>query len=270
MSFFKKIGEAITFPYRWLRKKILYRHDLILEKKIRREIEVILSHELKTPLTSILAYSEMLLDNMDNPDKVDPKENRDAVRMIYRKSNELVRFLDNVINISMLEFNPQIFYTTSINWTNSTLNAINKFKSFYEPGPRVYIHSNIQPDIIIYGNDKLMSAVVFELLSNAYIYRRIDIDTDIRIELKREDRFAVLSVSDNGIGIKEKYLNRLFEKFFRIEKIDTARTSGMGIGLTLIKEVCEEFKGESDIQSELGTGTTFKIKFPLVSDGTSI
>jgi signal transduction histidine kinase len=266
--FFRAVGKTLSAPFRWVFHKMMDKHDAVLEKKIRRELEISLSHELKTPLTSIFAYSELLIESLE---KYGTKEDKESIKLIYRKSQELIRFIDNIINISILEINPQVLFSTKINLSNIIIEAINRFRTFYEIGRGVTITTSIEPDLNVFGNDRLFQTVFFELLSNAYLYKRdkkpVNIDLSVKTVLKKDKdktaEFCEFTITDNGIGIKPSNLNRVFEKFFRVEEADTAQTSGLGMGLTLVKRALSFYNSTIDITSIYGKGTTITIEFPL-------
>ncbi|OHD54456.1 MAG: hypothetical protein A2014_05650 [Spirochaetes bacterium GWF1_49_6] len=266
--FFKAIGRTLSAPFRWVFHKFMDKHDTVLEKKIRRELEISLSHELKTPLTSIFAYSELLIESLE---KYGTKEDKESIKLIYRKSQELIRFIDNIINISILEINPQVLFSTKINLSNIIIEAVNRFRTFYEIGRDVSIATSIEPDLNVFGNDRFFQTVFFELLSNAYLYRKdkkpVVISLSAKMVLKKEkDKTIELCecvIADNGIGIRQSNLSRVFEKFFRAEEADTAQTSGLGMGLTLVKKILNFYNSTIEIKSDYGKGTTITIEFPL-------
>jgi signal transduction histidine kinase len=256
MRFLRKILNFIFFPFRWIWKKILAKHTALIEKRIKREIEISLSHELRTPLTCILAYSEMLAENVKS------KENIEAAKVIYNKSKEMVRLIDNLIEISVLDFNPQSVYKTQINLSNTVIAAINKFKFFYEDYDDFAVFSEVELNIEVPGNKKLFTLMFFEILNNAYFYKKPSEKAIISVSLKQSNNHAILKIRDNGIGIKDKFKKRIFERFFRTENGDTADTSGMGIGLSLVKKIVELFDGTINLQSTWGEGSEFTIVLP--------
>lgn len=255
---FVAIWEAITIPFRWLLNKIFARHNARVEKRIRREIETNLSHELKTPLTCILAYSEMLLDNLKK------KTDIQLIDVIYKKSKELVRLVDNLIEISVLDFNIASVYKSILNISNSTISVLNKFKLFLGDNKKYSISTDIELNANIIANEKYVQQMIFEILYNSYLYRKKDALVQIDVSLKKLDDMVILTIQDDGIGIKPKFRDKVFNRFFRIETGDSANTSGMGIGLTLSKIIVELFNGTIRLVSEETIGTSIIIEFPLI------
>ena len=260
INFFTLIGRAVSFPLRWIARRVWERHDLVLEKKIRREIDITLTHELKTPLTSILAYSELLAESME---KTAGKDDMQAIRLIYKKSREMVRLIDNMIHLSVLEFNPHVFYKMRVDVSKVAVESLNKLKSFFEPDERFRFETNLGDGLFIGANERLIGVAIFEMLCNAYRYTSDRDESLIELTVGKTGHSAFIRVSDNGIGIKSAVIDRVFEKFFRVEEADKATTSGLGIGLTLIKKICDLYGGKSELKSEFGKGSSICIWFPI-------
>jgi two-component system phosphate regulon sensor histidine kinase PhoR len=233
----------------------LEKHDRALEKKIRRQLEVSLTHELKTPLTCILAYSEMLMENISaGPD-------REYALLINKKSRELLRLIENIINISILELNPQIVYMTVINITDLVKDSISEFKKEYN-AKEYSITADLDEAVAIYGNEKMFKKMITEILVNSYLYSRDNEISSIDIKVKKNESDIRINIKDNGIGIDEKHLNRVFDKFFRVGEIETAKNPGLGIGLPLVKKIVELFKGNITVDSNVNMGTMVNMIFP--------
>lgn len=243
-------------------------HDSKLEKKIRREVEVILSHELKTPLTSIFAYSELLIDNLSSNPEETNEENLAFSKTIYRKSRELMRFIDNVLHISILEINPGSYHRGRVNLSLLMKNTVSQFKKFFELRPEDRFEVEIADSITVIGNEKLLNDMVFEILANAFLYRKQHSPLHITFSLKSVGKKAVLSVSDNGIGIRGNLKERIFDKFFRIEGSDEGSISGLGVGLTLVQKASTFMAGKVSIESAFKKGTTVTLTFPLKDEGS--
>lgn len=262
-QFFSRIGEGIAAPFRDLRRRFYTRHDAALEKKIRREFEVTVSHELRTPLTVILGYSEILLDNIEHPEQCSKEDNAQAALAIHRKSKDLLRFIDNTILITTLDFHSQVFSSSAADVGRAVSNTVEEWKKFFIVPGEAELSLNVSKGMVFDMHERLLRVLVFELLANSYLYRKPGEVCRIDVTLSRESKGFALTVADNGIGIKEKYLDRIFDKFFRIEDRDTAATSGLGIGLTLVKRIADFYHGSVTLQSVYRTGTTVTIRLPV-------
>lgn len=236
--------------------------DRRIEKKIRREIEVMLSHELKTPLTSILGYSEILMDNLDGSDR----ENYLHASQINRKSKELVRFIDNMITVSVLEFNPRVYYQSMIDLNAPLLDAVNEFRRGLTPVKKVDLSMELEPNVHVMANERLLRKCIMELLLNACQYTAEGSTPFISISLSTSSDYAVLAIKDKGIGIPASMKERVGDRFFRVENADTAHTSGLGLGLFLVKRTMELFSGTFHLESRKEQGTQVSLFLPLCSD----
>jgi two-component system phosphate regulon sensor histidine kinase PhoR len=250
-------------PFKNFKKRFFERHDAVIEKKIRRELEVTLSHELPTPLTVIDGYSELLLENLEKSEHPQSRDNFDAALSIHDQSRKLLRFIDNTILLSTLEFNPQLFQSEEIDAGAIVGNTVQQWREFYSLPDSVVVSEDIQKDVVIPVNERLLRACAFELLANAYVYRKTDETSRIGIDMVSNFDNIRLNVSDNGMGIKDKHWDRVYEKFFRVEDRDTAETSGLGIGLTLVKRIVDFYGGSINFESVYKVGTTFRVVLPI-------
>lgn len=256
-NIFIRILRIIFFPFVIIYDKILEKHLQVLEKKIRRELEVSLSHELKIPLTSIFAYSELLLDHLED------KEDQKALRVIHTRSQELLRLIDNMITISVLEFNPSSIEFSAVDFSQIVVQAVNRFKKFY-PDTRTYdLEFSATPELYVWGEEKILFTLVYELISNAYLYRKQDMTAMISVSLTRKEDRVILVIKDQGQGIDQKNRERIFQQFFRIEDRDRSSTPGLGIGLTLVKKILKVTNGRLQLISEIGQGTEINVILPV-------
>lgn len=253
----KQILRIIFFPFVAIYDRILEKHLQVLEKKIRRELEVSLSHELKTPLTSIYAYSELLLDHLEDP------EDQKALRVIHTRSQELLRLIDNMITISVLEFNPGSIEFSCVDFSQIVVQAVNRFKRFYPDTTMYNLEYQVTPDLSVWGEEKILFTLVYELISNAFLYRKQNVAAEIQVFLEQQEERALLTIRDHGQGIDPRNRDRIFQQFFRIEDRDRSSTPGLGIGLTLVKKILKVTQGQLQLNSEVGIGTEIAIDLPL-------
>ncbi len=257
-NLFFRILRIIFFPFVYIYERILERHLYVMEKRIRREFEVGLSHELKTPLTSIYAYAELLLDHLED------EEDKRSVKVIYVKSQELLRLIDNMITISIIDFNPYSIEYSEVDMSQIAVRCINRFKNLYPDFKSYNLKTYIEPDLLVRGEDKLLFTIAYELLSNAYLYRQKNNVADISMELSHSEGEAVLRIKDNGQGISVKDRQKVFDQFFRIEDRDRATTPGLGIGLSLVKKIVTVLNGSIELKSKVDKGTEIQVRLPLV------
>lgn len=215
------------------------------------------SHELKTPLTSILGYSELLI-NMNAKDKNENKKT-DFIKRINAEALRMKELVLNMLTLSRMEANWQETIDEKIDLKDIILNVFesNKIKSQKR---NINIELDIESAIIIANKEKI-TEVVNNLVDNAIKYT--DDDGEIKIILKNNKDKAIFTVKDNGCGIESKYLNRIFERFFRVKNEKYLKVQGTGLGLTIVKNICAHYNADIYINSEENKGTEISVVFNL-------
>lgn len=215
------------------------------------------SHELKTPLTSILGYSELLI-NMSAKDKNENKKT-DFIKRINSEALRMKELVLNMLTLSRMEANWQETIDEKIDLKDIILNVFesNKIKSQKR---NINIELHIESAIIIANKEKI-TEVVNNLVDNAIKYT--DDYGEIKIILKNNKDKAIFTVKDNGCGIESKYLNRIFERFFRVKNEKYLKVQGTGLGLTIVKNICAHYNADIYINSEENKGTEISVVFNL-------
>lgn len=215
------------------------------------------SHELKTPLTSILGYSELLI-NMNAKDKNENKKT-DFIKRINAEALRMKELVLNMLTLSRMEANWQETIDEKIDLKDIILNVFesNKIKSQKR---NINIELDIESAIIIANKEKI-TEVVNNLVDNAIKYT--DDGGEIKIILKNNKDKAIFTVKDNGCGIESKYLNRIFERFFRVKNEKYLKVQGTGLGLTIVKNICAHYNADIYINSEENKGTEISVVFNL-------
>lgn len=215
------------------------------------------SHELKTPLTSILGYSELLI-NMSAKDKNENKKT-DFIKRINAEALRMKELVLNMLTLTRMEANWQETIDEKIDLKDIILNVFesNKIKSQKR---NINIELDIESAIIIANKEKI-TEVVNNLVDNAIKYT--DDGGEIKIILKNNKDKAIFTVKDNGCGIESKYLNRIFERFFRVKNEKYLKVQGTGLGLTIVKNICAHYNADIYINSEENKGTEISVVFNL-------
>lgn len=227
-------------------------------EKMRREFSANVSHELKTPLTSISGFGEMIANGM--------YANEADVRMfgqrIYSEAQRMVTLINTILHLSKLEEND-----TTITWGMVNMEEIVKYVvDIISPQAHhrgVTVLSETEP-VYVHGNHSLLSELLVNLLDNAVKYNRQNGQVSVKLS-KTADNHMVLIVSDTGIGIPKDKQNRVFERFYRGESSRSKETGGTGLGLAMCKHIISRHHGTVTLDSVEGRGTTITVTMPCLS-----
>jgi PAS domain S-box-containing protein len=213
------------------------------------------SHELKTPLTSLKAYVQLLQAKAENSED---KFSISALGKINNQVNRMTSLINGFLNTSRLESGKIQLNKEEFNLTELISDIIDDVKSYL---PDRAIIFNFQEVIKVNADKDKIGSVITNLLSNAGKYSREG--TSIVISCETCDNNAVVSVKDEGIGIKKEDAQRLFERYYRVENKESRNVSGFGIGLYLSAEIITIHRGKITVESEPGKGSTFSFSIPL-------
>ncbi len=228
-------------------------HDFTEQQKLdnsRREFVANVSHELRTPLTNIKSYTETLAEAPDAPDEM--KEQFYGV--ILNETDRMTRIVKDLLTLSRLD-------SAKMDWKMDTFSLKKSVENAYramEIDARRHnqkLTLSLGTDLpSIYGDRERIEQVFINLLSNAVKYTpdggRIDLSA------QNDGEYVKITVRDNGIGIPEKDLPRLFERFYRVDKARSREQGGTGLGLAIAKEIAEFHGGDIKLESKFGSGTT--------------
>jgi signal transduction histidine kinase/chemotaxis receptor (MCP) glutamine deamidase CheD len=244
----------------------LIMHDITHLKEIDRmktEFVSVASHQLRTPLTSIKLFAEMLLE--EGKDLV--PEQREYLNNIHESTNRMVKLVNDLLNVSRIETGRLKIEPISTNLYKFIQDIINEAKPLTEDKKCTIIFNKPCPKLApILIDQNLMHQVIHNLITNAVRYSPKH-ESEIVITLKHEndgEDYALISVKDSGIGVPKKAKKRIFEKFFRAENAVKLVTEGSGLGLYVSKMITEASGGKIWLESKEGEGTTFYVKIPMV------
>lgn len=230
-----------------------------MAEKMRREFSANVSHELKTPLTSISGFAEMIANGM--------YQKLDDVKLfgsrIVNESQRMLTLIDTIMHLSRIEETE-----TTITWKTVSMDSLVRYAAdLIEPQAKakgVTISVDAEP-LYTYGNAALLSELVMNLLDNAVKYNKEGGRVHALLQPEGEDKLS-LTISDNGIGIPKEKQDRVFERFYRAEESRNKSTGGSGLGLAICKHIVEKHKGTLSMTSEEGKGTTFTVILPRMSE----
>ena len=219
----------------------------------RREFTANVSHELKTPLQSISGYSELLMRGMARQEDIQPFAQR-----IYGETQRLIQLVQDIINLSQLDEG------SSYQWQQANLFAIaaevtGSLEHFAEEKQvRLTLEGS---DTMLRGVPELLRGIVYNLTDNAIKYNHPGGSVTVTVSRQKDE--VVLTVSDTGIGIPEGEQDRIFERFYRVDKSRSKEVGGTGLGLSIVKHAAFLHKAAIDVTSQLGAGTTIQVRFPI-------
>ncbi len=265
-------------------KEEIYQHSKTLEQKVRqrtRELEIInhelreiqnelmeaniaksefmsiASHELRTPLTTVLGYSELLLTR-----DLTESQKKEFFGFINKESILLTNIIDDMLDISRIESQKDFgFAKKPVNLTNILLKNVN----FYSRTESNRIIADMKENLpLVNADEEKIGQVIKNLIDNAIKYSPSGGDIIAKAFVK--DNMVWIAIQDHGIGISQKDISRVFDKFFRVKLKETAHISGTGLGLSIVKYIVESHDGKLDIKSKLGEGTTIGFGLSILKD----
>lgn len=222
---------------------------------IRRDFVANISHELKTPIGALSILSEAVLGASDDPEAIV----RFATRMQV-ESKRLSDLVQEIINLSRLQDDDPLKNAKVIDLNEVLLNAINQSELNAEARGIDLIYSE-QAIARIKGDYGQVLMAISNLIENAINYSPEG--TRVAIALRVTDGLAEVSITDQGIGIPEKDLERIFERFYRVDPARSRATGGTGLGLSIVKHVVTNHGGDVLVWSSENAGSTFTIRFPI-------
>lgn len=221
-------------------------------ERIRREFSANVSHELKTPLTSIHGNIEMLKEGV-----VKEEDKSLFYDKIMKESSRLIALVDDIILLSELDEGGISEQFTEVNLKDL---AVECTAALEQKAKKHEVSINITGESTVWGNYSLLYELFYNLIDNAIKYNHIGGKLDI--QLKNDEKEVQITFADNGIGISEENQARIFERFYRADKSRSKKSGGTGLGLAIAKHVALTHNGHIEMNSKLGLGTTFTVFLP--------
>lgn len=226
--------------------------NIINNAQLRQEFTANVSHELKTPLTAISGYAELIGNGMTGKE--------DTIRFsneIHSNANRLLSLINDIIKLSELDEADHQMEMERIDLYKLAENCVQMMQVTAEKqGIRLTLQGE---SAMTMANKGLMDEVFYNLCSNAIRYNKPDGSVTVTVGTKDERPF--LSVADTGIGIPKECQERVFERFYRVDKSRSKSTGGTGLGLAIVKHIVAQHNAALHLDSELGEGTTIEIVF---------
>tara|TARA_X000000950_G_scaffold195536_1_gene235559 strand:+ start:59 stop:1096 length:1038 start_codon:yes stop_codon:yes gene_type:complete len=228
-------------------------------EKNQRKFVANVSHELKTPLTSIIGYVETLMDNKDVEESIRDK----FYDIIYRQSQRLSTIISDLLTLSQLdkeEASAEVKEYFQENVVSVVKNSLSSFEIKAKEKNVKMIYSGPE-SILLKINDGLIEQAISNLIDNALKFTPDN--GEIKILLQEVNNWIELNIDDQGPGIPEKYLNRIFERFFSVDKGRSRKLGGSGLGLSIVKHIVLNHEGDVFVKNKINeSGSIFTIRLP--------
>lgn len=224
-------------------------------EQMRTEFVSNVSHELKTPLTSIRGFIDTLKDGAVN----DPEVAGKFLDIIDIEAERLSRLINEILQLSEIESMKQdrniedVFLKPVIDEVFSILQQSAEER-------KVGLHADIAESVSIQANKDKIKQLLINLIDNAIKYN-IE-NGSVTVKAEQAGGKVLISVRDTGIGIEKEYLDRIFERFYRVDRGRSSELGGTGLGLSIVKHIVNLYQGRIDVDSDPGKGTEFKIEIP--------
>lgn len=223
-------------------------------EQIRREFTANVSHELKTPLHTISGCAELMTNGIAKQEDI-PK----FASQIYSEAQRMIRLVEDIIKLSHLDEGAEDMKRENVDIYSVASETVDNLIPVAEKSD---VDITLEgTSAVINGIPQLISAIIFNLCDNAIKYNKKG--GKVLVLVKSEDNKAVLTVSDNGIGISEEDSERIFERFYRVDKSHSKEIGGTGLGLSIVKHAARLHNATIDLQSKLNEGTIITVTFPL-------
>jgi len=232
-------------------------------EEVRSDFVSNVSHELKTPLAAIKGLVESILEDEEMPETI----RRRFLARVQRQADRLNSLVVDLLSLSRLEREAEVAEEeTSVDLRRAVLECIETLRPAAEQ-KKLNVHIDLlDEELRVPADHEAVRQIVDNLLSNAIRYTPAD--GDVTLRLARRDGEALLEIEDTGVGIDPSHHERIFERFYRVDKARSRELGGTGLGLAIVKHVVRRLGGSIGLDSEVGKGSVFTIEIPLIDDAT--
>lgn len=229
--------------------------------RLRREFTSNVSHELKTPLTTIYGVSDMMAEGI-----IKSADVKDFGKTIKDESGRMISLIDDIIKLSKLDEEYAPDEKVPVDLFDISKHVIDRLKDIADnKNVSLYLEGETA---VISGLPSLCDEIIYNLCENAIKYNKENGSVTINVKSQQEE--VVLSVEDTGIGIPHKYRDRIFERFFRVDKSHSQKINGTGLGLSIVKHAVLHLGGSIEVESHENIGTKMIVRFPECVDSAKV
>ncbi len=222
-------------------------------ERMRTEFLANVSHELRTPIFAIQGYIETLLDGALNDEKV----NKYFLDKANQHTINLSNLLNDLIDISMIESGEMRMSYRYFDINEYIIQIVQELMPIAEEKKIELIYQPAKDGLQLFGDKTKLKQVFINLITNAIKYTE---QGKVEIMIEEESKFGKIIIKDTGIGIPPEDINRIFERFYRVDKARSRAVGGTGLGLAIVKHIVEAHNSKIEVKSELGVGSEFSFK----------
>jgi len=230
--------------------------DITIQKKseiMRSEFTANVSHELKTPLTTMIGFAEMIKEGLITGDDIEKYS-----ALIHKEGMRLISLIEDLMRLSKIQEHTQNVEEKLINIKDISEDVVNLLKLKAEDyNVKLILNAD---NVVMKANNNYINELLYNLIDNGIKYNKDG--GSVNIKIYEKDGLANIVISDTGVGISPKHIDRIFERFYRVDKSRSKETGGTGLGLSIVKHIAELYDGTIDIKSS-SSGTRIMIKFPV-------
>jgi len=248
--------QCIVFPDKSFEILISDQTQLMRRSIMKQQITSNISHELKTPISSVKGYLETVLNNPD----LEPGKQRYFIEKAYNQSERLTQLVNDIALLNKIEEYSELYIREKVQIQKVINEAIESFSDLIRQKV-IQVECLIEEDVIVTANYSLIFSVFRNLMENAVNYGGENILISIT-KYHEDNTFYYFSFSDNGPGVEEEHLSRLFERFYRVDAGRSRKEGGTGLGLAIVKNAIISFKGEISARKRKGGGLEFLFSLP--------
>ena len=251
-------------------ERIKLQEELILEQveaqrleelnKMKSEFMRTMTHELKTPLSSIKMFTEL----MQNQPNLSSEKTDEYLNIINGESETLRRLIDNILDYAKIEKGMKMYDLKPVEIIEIIKKAVYSVQYRVMMKKQILEKRIFAEKISVKADADAVERALMNLLTNAVKYSPVN--TKINVNFERLEDFVKVSVQDEGKGIPEEEFDKIFQPFYRSEKESSLKAEGTGLGLAIVKHIMDAHNGRVEVESEVGKGSTFTLWFPVIKD----
>ncbi|GAA0326267.1 ATP-binding protein [Oceanobacillus sp. FSL W7-1293] len=256
-NYMEVIAAPIFNEHNMIKGAVLVIYDITELKrleKMRKDFVANVSHELRTPITSIRGFAETLKEKQH-----DEKAAEEFIEIIYKESHRLQLLIEDLLELSRLEREGFQLEKEDFN-VKQMIDAVLPTLEKKAEKKELHFKATVSSDISVNADAEKLKQVIINLVDNAINYTPAG--GTVNLNVSEEKGQVHFSITDTGIGIEQKAISRIFERFYRVDKDRSRNTGGTGLGLAIVKHIIEVHQGEIVVESEVNEGTAVHVYIP--------